>query len=582
MTPISQTLDRAIQFHQAGDFQQAERYYKSILQADPQHAEALHLLGVLCHQMGRDDLAVTYIGEALRLKPNFPEAHTNLGGVLRQQGRLDEAVASLRQALHFDPNCAEAYNNLGNALRDQKKLDEAIAALKQCLRLRPGYAETHHNLGVVYREQGKLDEAVECYREALRLRPGYAEAHNSLGNVFKRQGKLEEAAQCYRQALFLKPSLVEVHNFLGLVLQQQGKLDEALACYSEALRHKPDYFEAHFNRGILLLLHGDLERGWQEYEWRWRDKNYNPCRFSQPLWDGSDLKGKTILFHAEQGIGDAIQFVRYAPLIQKRGGTVLFECPAPLTRLFANLPGIDRLVPADSPLPAFDVHLPLLSAPGIFGTTLATIPADIPYVFAERVASASGEWRVASDEGPLHSPLATRHSPLLVATRHSPLLVATRHSPLLVGVSWQGNPDHLGDRYRSFPLKCFEALARVQGVRLFSLQKGFGTEQLTEVNDLFPVVDLGSQFRDFMDMAAVMMNLDLVVTVDSAPAHLAGALGIPVWVALPLVPDWRWLLNRADSPWYPTMRLFRQTTWGDWNSVFERMAKALSALVADR
>ena len=647
MTTIPHMFDQAVKFHQAGNFQQAEQYYRWILEADPRHADALHLLGVLCHQTGRNDPAVAYIREAIRLRPDFPEAHTNLGSVLRRQGKLDEAVASCAQRLQLNPDCAEAYNNLGNALREQKKPDEAIAVLKQCLHLRPQYAETHHNLGVVYREQGKLDDALECCREALRLRPNYAEAHNSLGNVFKDQSNLKDAVRSYRQALFLKPSLVEVHNSLGLVLQQQGKLDDALACYREALRHKPDYPEAYINLGnvlceqekldeavaayeqsirlnpknagafnnlgaalhkqgkydeelakyqaalkldpndvgthvnfaLNLLLHGHLERGWPEYEWRLQDQK-DSRNFSQPLWDGSDLTGKTILFHAEQGIGDIVQFVRYAPLIQKRGGTVILECPVRLTRLLGRLAGVDRVVPEGSTLPDFNVHLPLLSAPGIFGTTLATIPADIPYVFAE--SNLIDRWAHTLEEGEKgrRGEGESTVSPLLPFPP-SPFLPFFR-----IGISWQGNPEHGGDRYRSLPLTCFEPLAGVQGVRLVSLQKGRGTEHLSQLAGRFPVVDLDSRLdlagEAFVDSVAVMMNLDLVVTVDSALAHVAGALGVPVWVALSSVPDWRWLLNREDSPWYPTMRLFRQKTLGDWKGVFERMAQALQVLVADR
>ena len=266
--------------------------------------------------------------------------------------------------------------------------------------------------------------------------------------------------------------------------------------------------------------------------------------------DGADLTGKTILLNAEQGIGDTVQFVRYAVLVHKRGGTVVFECPDHLVPLFGRLAGVDRLVPRDSPLPAFDVHMPLLSAPAIFGTTLTSIPADVPYLAAEQ--------------------------DLVERWGHE---LQTAQPCFRVGIVWQGNPKHHADRYRSFPLACFEPLAHIGGVRLFSLQKGPGSEQLGQMAGRLPIVDLGPRLDSFVDTAAIMKNLDLVVTADTARGPRGRALAVPVWVALTFAPDWRWLLKREDSPWYPTMRLFRQTAWGDWQGVFQRMAKELAGLV---
>ena len=677
MTPLDPSLNLAIQYHQAGNFGQAEQMYRQILQADPRNIDALHLLGLVAHQVGRNDLAVGFIRRAieilptfveafnslgivlnelgqfaeaadalqtaLRLKPDYAAAHCSLGNVFLYQRKLDQAIACYQDALRFNPQFPEAHNNLANAFKDQGKVnealahyqqaleisptfvnayvnrgniftnlgrlaeaetdfrqalrfhpqsgelfnhlgqvlwkqgkaDEALAGFQEAVRLQPDLVDAHNNLGVVYLNKGRVADAIAAWRLAVLFKPDYAEAHNNLGIALVRQEKYDEAAAQFERALALKPDFVEVHCNLGLARQNQGQFDEALACYRESLRHKPDYIDAHFNLGTQLLLRGDLEQGWPEYEWRCRNKS-DPRRFSQPLWDGSDLTGKTILLHAEQGIGDVIQFVRYAPLIQKRGGIVVFECPVFLTRLLARLPGVDRLVPAGNPLPDFDVHMPLLSVPGVLGTTLATIPADIPYLFAESDLIERWRKRVASDQWPVASKSSGQWS--VASSQKEPESLSsltTGHWPLRVGISWQGNPKHADDRYRSIPLTRFEPLARIHGVQLFSLQKVFGTEQIAEVSDRFRVVDLDSQIDDLVDTAAVMMNLDLVITVDSAPAHLAGALGVPVWVALPFVPDWRWLLKREDSPWYPTMRLFRQTARGDWNGVFERMAECI-------
>jgi hypothetical protein len=299
----------------------------------------------------------------------------------------------------------------------------------------------------------------------------------------------------------------------------------------------------------MWLLTGDFERGWAEYQWRWKAEQCQWRDFSQPLWDGRPLEGRTILLHAEQGLGDTIQFVRYAALVKQRGGGVVVECPTPLLSLLASCERIDRLMGRGDELPAFDLQAPLLSLPGIFHTSLDTIPADGPYLFAD--PGLVGRWR--QELGGI--------------------------AGFKIGIAWQGNPKNPDDRNRSIPLSDFEPLAGCSAVRLLSLQKEAGTEQLQKVAGRFPVIDLGSRLDEaagaFMDTAAVMMNLDLVVTSDTAIAHLAGALGVPVWVAISFVPDWRWLLDRSDSPWYPTMRLFRQTRLGDWAGVFEEIKAAL-------
>jgi hypothetical protein len=304
---------------------------------------------------------------------------------------------------------------------------------------------------------------------------------------------------------------------------------------------------------MAWLLGGHFERGWPEYEWRWRGNEAVFAPLNQPLWDGSALEGRTILLHAEQGLGDTIQFIRYARLVRARGGTVVVACPTPLIQLLTGCAGIDQLIPQGSILPPFDVYAPLLSLPGILGTSLGSVPAEVPYLVAD--AELERHWR--EKLGPLRA--------------------------FKIGIAWQGNPGYLGDSFRSIPLTHFATLARVEGVRLFSLQKGPGSEQLSALGDLFPVTDLGSQLDNatgaFVETAAVMKSLDLIITSDTAVAHLAGALGVPVWVALPAVPDWRWMLDRADSPWYPTMRLFRQTAWGQWESVFARLASAVSGWI---
>ncbi|HJT77893.1 MAG TPA: tetratricopeptide repeat protein, partial [Gemmataceae bacterium] len=491
--------------------------------------------------------ALVQLREAVRLRPDFAEAHNHLGLALMALNRPAEAAASYREAVRLQPDLAQAHHNLGIALRQQGKHAEAEAACRESLRLKPDSPEGHNNLGLALLEQRKFEEAGASLREALRLKPEFAQGHNNLGIVHWRQGELGEAETCFTQSLRLRPGFPEAYNNLGNVLRDQGRFEEALNCFEKALQLNPEYADAHWNRSLLRLALGDFERGWPEYEWRWQLKDFARRGFSQPQWDGAPLEGRTVLLHSEQGLGDTLQFVRYAPLIRQRGGKILLECQGPLVRLLSGLPNIDRVIPKGQSLPPFDVHAPLLGLPTIFATTLATVPAAVPYVRPD--PKLVEQWRPEIEALP----------------------------GFKVGIAWQGSTQYRGDRWRSMPLARFAPVAAVPGVTLVSLQKGFGSEQLRDVP--FPVLDLAARLDEkagpFMDTAAVMQCLDLVITSDTAIVHLAGALGVPVWVALPFVPDWRWLLGRDDSPWYPTMRLFRQTKPGDWDEVFGRIAAAL-------
>jgi hypothetical protein len=382
------------------------------------------------------------------------------------------------------------------------------------LRRKPDFAEAIANLGVALAEQGRLDEAVDCYREALARRPTYAEASNNLGNTLIRLGRHAEAGPHY----------------------------------DDAVRHRPGWPAAHYNRAIAWLQLGDFARGWPEYEWRLKALKSAPPPPGIPAWDGTPLDGRTILLDGEQGFGDMIHFTRYAPLVRARGGRVLVRCPWMLASLLATCPGVDDVVLAGPTLPPIDVFAPMMSLPRLLGTTLETIPAAIPYLRAE--PRRAGAWREELGRTPSFK----------------------------VGIAWQGDPAHLLDRHRSFPLSAFAAIAALPGVTLYSLQKFFGSEQLPALGDRFPVIDLSSRLGDFMDTAAVMCNLDLVIAPDTAVAHLAGALGVTVWAGLSQRSEWRWLLERDDSPWYPTMRLFRQHVLDDWDTVFQRMRDELRLL----
>ncbi|HEX7379880.1 MAG TPA: tetratricopeptide repeat protein [Pirellulales bacterium] len=545
-------LNRALR--EQGHFEELLTSQRQAVGQYPQSAQAHNDLGLTLYEQGRFDEAAAAFQSALEVKPDLAEAHNNLGLVQAAGSKLDEAIASYRRAIVLKPSFAEAHNNLGIALRQAGQAEAAVASCREAARLKPELPEAHNNLGSALEEVGRYEEAITVLHESLRVKPDFAKAHNNLGIAYWYLGRFDEAAKSYRRATELMPEMAEAHNNLGNVLRDQGDYAGAEACYHQAADLKPNYADPHWNQSLLWLLQGDFERGWQEYEWRWKLKNFKPRACEQPLWDGSSLEGKTILLAAEQGLGDTIQFIRYAPLVKARGARVLAEIQRPLKAILSTCAGIDQWLVQGEPAAEFDTYATLLSLPLLLGTTLQTVPAEVPYLWAD--PELIDAWRDEIKALP----------------------------GLKVGIAWKGSPQNRTDRGRSLPLALFEVLAKVPGVTLVSLQKGQGSEQIAEVADRFRVIDLGERLDatagPFMDTAAIMEHLDLVITCDSSLAHLAGALGVPVWIALMLTPDWRWLTGSGGSPWYPTARLFRQTQVADWPGVFDRMAAALEKLVS--
>lgn len=534
----------------------AVAHLREAVRLRPEDAETLAQLGVALAESGQRGEAIACFEQALHRHPESATTHNNLGIALAQEGRLTEAVASLERALQVQPEYAEACYNLASVLQQLGRRDEAITRFQQCLRSQPNHAGACNNLGLALTEAKKPHEAIVVLQHAVRLRPDMKEAHNNLGLAYTDLGRFAEAEASFQQALRLDSRYAEAHSNLGSAYKEQGRLEEALACYDMALRLTPDAVSTQYNRSLALLQQGDYERGWPAYEWRWRRPPTPPRPFTQPCWDGAPRPEQTILLWSEQGLGDTIQFVRYAALVKERVGRVVLECPPPLVALLSSCPGVDQVVAEGEPLPDFDVQAPLLSLPALCGTTLSTVPAQVPYVHSDPARVESWRARLAGACG------------------------------FRIGVVWQGNPRHGWDRHRSLPLACLEPLARVKGVRLVGLQKGPGREQIADIARRFDVLDLGGELDEsggaFVDTAAVMQSLDLVVTVDTAAAHVAGALGVPVWLALAAIADWRWLRQRDDTPWYPSMRLFRQERLGDWRTIFARMADELRPLVAAR
>lgn len=527
-------------------FDEAAEMYSRALRLKPQHVEALHNLGNLHWKQGRLEDARGLLAQAIALRPNYTTALNSLGAVLRDMGRLDEAREKLEQALTADPDSVDALSNLGAVLRDMGRLDEAERLLKQALNLNPDYAEAYSNLGAILRGQGKLDEARRSLDHALALRPNFVEALGNLGNVLLDQGNLDQAVLCFERAIALNPARAEGYSNLGNALRELGRMREALQQYDRALALLPDYADAQWNRSLALLQTGNFTEGWRGYEWRFQLKDRVRRSFSQPQWHGEPLAGSRILLHAEQGLGDTLQFLRYAPLVHAAGGTVYLEVPARLRRLAEEMLCVAEVIAPGDTLPETEWHCPLMSLPLAMSTTLDCIPAEVPYLTVPpeaRERADSLQWAAGG---------------------------------LRVGLLWSGSSANTKDRFRSVALEQLAPLFAVPGVLFYSLQIGRGAEQLeplkAQIMDLAPVTD------DMADTAAQITHLDLVITVDTSIAHLAGALSKPVWVILPFSHDWRWLQDRQDSPWYPSMRLFRQPSSGDWSSVVQQIQHDLAAL----
>jgi tetratricopeptide (TPR) repeat protein len=534
-----------------GELDDADTCYRTALKLQPNLAEAHTNLGSVLTELGRLEQAIDCHRRALAVNPNLPEAHTNLGRVLQQQRRLDQAVVSYRTALALRPDHPQAHCNLGSALEDQGQMEDAAIAYRTALDLKPDFPEAHYNLGNVLRIQGRLDQAVTCFRHAVSHRPNFPEAHNNLGQVLNEPGELDQAIASYRSALDLKPDFPEAHNNLGKALGEQGQLDKAVACYRAALALRPDFPDAHHNLALVLLARGDMAAGWQEYEWRWKTPHTidHHRAFVQPRWRGEAADGKTLLIHAEQGFGDTVQFCRYASLAAARGLRVIMQVPKPLVRLLHGLQGVDLVVANGDDPPAFDLHCPMLSLPLALGTTITTIPSAVPYLHVDPAQAAAWQARLAAMAG---------------------------QGPR-IGLVWAGDPGKspgqaARDRRRSIAPDRLAPLFETPGLQFFSLQKD---GPLPPGN--VPITDFMDEMDDFADTAALIANLDLVISVDTAVAHMAAALGKPVWVLYGFEPDWRWLGGQSDSPWYPALRLYRQTNPGDWDGVLAEVARDLPA-----
>ncbi len=618
-------LDRAVTAHAAGDIGVAQDLYRSLLESSPDNHVALHLLGVSFIQQGRPINGIPLIERALLLKPDYADARFNLGCALQGLDRLDEAIAHYNAALAINPDHAGAHLNLGNALQALNFQAEAIAHYQRTLALTPGHADAYNNWGNSLQALNRHDEAIVCYEKALALRAEHAEAHNNLGNSLSALNRYEEAIARYEralalkpayaeaqsnlgyamyalnrfdealarlaQALALKPDYAEAHNNWGMVLHALNRHDEAIARYDQALALKPDYAEAQWNKGLALLALGRFREGWQLYEKRWQRKQAAAlAEFDRPLWPGpgsgasaarhkssggrtgestsimprrraiarvkgfvqtllgrgNAAIGVNLLLQYEQGFGDAIQMLRYVARLERDGVRCWIQAPPELAALAQRSFPLSRVVPIGQCPAEVQFRIPMLSLPLAFRTFCeADIPSPVPYLVVDEGKKAA--WA-------------------------APLTTPRRHT---VGLIWRGRPTHKNDRNRSVPLQTLLPLFARGDIQFVTLQKNLTQAEFAELAQHDNVTVLDEELVSFDDTAAVVSVLDLVISVDSALAHLAGALGKETWVLLPFSPDWRWLLARSDSPWYPSARLFRQSSLGDWAGVVKDVAASL-------
>jgi tetratricopeptide (TPR) repeat protein len=561
----------------------AEGHLQQAVAIDPALADAHYLLGVLAQEQEQLDQAIAHWTMAVEIKPDFAAAYNNMGNVFQAQGRLEAAVESYKKSLSHQPDQVDTLYNCGNVLENLTRLAEAITCYDRVTQISPQFAEAFWHRGNALIKLERNAEALDSYNQALLFRPDYADAHCNHGNALLGLSRLQEALDGYERAIQLKPDFVVALNNHGNVLcdlsrptealasyerliqcqpdyavafsnygnalRDLNRLDDALAAFERALQLQPDFASAHSNESICRLLMGDFALGWKKYEARLQlgDFEKKNRSFLQLRWNGKEpLEGKTILLHAEQGLGDTIQFCRYAKLVAARGATVLLEVPPTLKSLLANTNGMSRIYGSDEALPAFDYHCPLLSLPLAFSTTLDSIPADVPYIAAKPELVEQLAHEIAYCKG------------------------------IKIGLCWKGSPKYSADKQRSLGIAPFDQLFSLQGTNFFTLMPNSRDEFIQAVGT---GIDLGRELdgatAPFEETAALIANLDLVITCDTSIGHLAGAMGKPVWILLPFRPDWRWLLDRSDSPWYPSVRLFRQPRIGDWESVMAMVAEEL-------
>jgi tetratricopeptide (TPR) repeat protein len=541
------TFEEAVLLQRKGRTPEAEELYQTVLAHDADHPGAIHNLSVLCLQRSEFEEASRLLRRLVDLDPSVSEAHNNLGIALNGLKRPADAVKHFEKAIELAPQYPGTHYNLGRALQALGRFTQARERFERAIALRFDYADAHNSLGVLLAPNDP-EEALACFHHALKAQPNYADAHNNIGNALQMLGRHEEARASYMQALAIKPDHADAHNNLGMALRDLNRHEEAIGCFEIAQAIKPDHVDAHLNEGLVRLALGDYASGWTKYAWRHLTPSFSQGkkRPLQPLWLGQwNISGSTILLHGEQGLGDTIQFSRYVPQVAKLGGNVILAVQRPLAALMAGLEGASVVRGQGDSIPPFDCYCPLPSLPLAFRTIVETIPADVPYLSAP---------------------------PDLIA-KWQPVLQALGRP--LIGMMWAQSPVN---RRRSIPLRFLLSLFELRGFQFVALQKEVPDGDAPLLPATGMMTFLGERQLDLTGVAAIISMLDLLITIDTSIAHLAGALGKPVWVLLPFSADWRWLRYRSDSPWYPTARLFRQSSPGDWASVVAQVKNELRRL----
>ncbi len=576
---MTDQFTQAVALHEGGKLEEAAAIYRSVLAANSGHADARHLLGVVLHQQGDHVQARELIEQAIAANPRNAAYYVNLGMVLRAQGKRAEAIERVQQALAIAPEYQLAKKNLGMLLREAGRGKQAVAksrrspppapqnlwkhlgrlsepesSVRAAARPQPESPAAYNTRGIALLERGENAAAIESFRAALAIRGDFLDAQHNLAVALRNIGQWDEAEERFRAVIARDGSNHEAHNNLGVTLQFLGRFDEAIACYERTLRLAPDYVWGHYNRSQVLLLQGRWDEGWLEHEWRFRRPGQPTKSGLPPRWDGLPRPGTKLLVTAEQGLGDTLQFVRFLPHLREQFGAVVFECQPPLATLLRRLGLADQVVPRGEPLPVCDLHVPMMSLPSLMHIGGERLGAGVPYLSADpRLVE---KWRERLAQVPGRK----------------------------IGIAWQGNPAYARDWNRSVPSAALAPLAALPDTHMVVLQKGTAREPFAGLAAEWPVLDWTAEMDEgegaFMDTAAIMAALDLVVTSDTSIVHLAGGLGVPVFVALAHSADWRWGINGEPNPWYPSLRAFRQPARGDWQAVFARIEEACRSFLS--
>ncbi|MCX5922288.1 MAG: tetratricopeptide repeat protein [Candidatus Dependentiae bacterium] len=555
-------LDLAKTYAKHNNQNKALEYYQKALTENPTNFEACFNSASIFYSQDNPTNAIIFYKKAIALNPNSPAAWFNVGMSYNQDGNTDQAMVAFKKTIELNPSHSKAHQHLASIYEKQKNIPLALVHNKISLTFDPNNVETLRKTANLLKQSDNFEEAIPLFQRALASDPKNIHTMLDLANTYNMIDDLDAALTWYQQILEINPAINEARYNYAFTLKKQGHFIQAMEIYKELIAIKPTYAQPHFSLSLAYLSLGDFEHGWQEYEWRWAAYNETPKKFNAPLWQGEDIQGKTILLYSEQGLGDTFQFIRYAKLISEQGGTVIFQAQKPLKTILSLCPYIHRVVIAGDSIPHIDYQIPLMSLPLIFKTTVDTVPAALPYLYANDT---------------------------LITDWHKKLAHDTNFK---IGICWQGNANYSTQFLRrtvaakSIHVKEFAALGDIPGISLYSLQKMNGSEQLQEIRSLINIKEFDGNFDQdhgrFMDTAAVIKNLDLVITVDTSISHFAAALGCPTWILLPEPPDWRWMIDRKDTPWYPNVRLFKQPTLGDWQSVFAAVGVALEQLLTER